>query len=86
MRALRIVGSAALDLAYVAAGRFDASWYLSLHDWDVAAGRLLVCEAGGRVTDLHGAPLVSALEDGLLASNGSLHPLVLDALRAAGRR
>ncbi len=86
VRALRIVGSAALDLAYVAAGRFDASWYLSLHDWDVAAGRLLVCEAGGRVTDLRGFPFVSALEDGLLASNGSLHPLVLNALRAAGRR
>lgn len=80
-RALRIVGSAALDLAYVAAGRFDATWYLSLHDWDVAAGRLLVCEAGGRVTDLRGRPLVSVADAGILASNGALHPLVLGALR-----
>ncbi len=72
VRALRIVGAAALDLAYVAAGRFDAAWYLSLHEWDVAAGRLLVDEAGGRVTDLRGEPLV-APERGVLASNGALH-------------
>jgi len=81
-RSLRIVGSAALDLAYVAAGRFDAAWYLSLHDWDIAAGRLLVTEAGGRVTDLRGAPLISALEGGILASNGTLHSPMLGALGA----
>jgi myo-inositol-1(or 4)-monophosphatase len=81
VRALRIVGSAALDLAYVAAGRFDAAWYLSLHDWDIAAGRLLVAEAGGLVTDLDGAPPAEPAERGVLASNGPLHPLILDALR-----
>lgn len=81
VRALRIVGSAALDLAYVAAGRFDATWYLSLHDWDIAAGRLLVAEAGGRVTDLRGEPPVAPAERGVLASNGPIHSLVLDALR-----
>ncbi len=81
VRALRIVGSAALDLAYVAAGRFDAMWYLSLHDWDIAAGQLLVTEAGGRVTDLRGEPLAAPGEWGVLASNGLIHPLVLDALR-----
>ncbi|MCX6091570.1 MAG: inositol monophosphatase [Candidatus Bipolaricaulota bacterium] len=85
VRALRIVGSAALDLAYVAAGRFDATWYLSLHDWDIAAGRLLVTEAGGHVTDLAGGLLVSPTEAGILASNGPLHPLVLAALRAPSR-
>ncbi len=81
VRGLRIVGSAALDLAYVAAGRFDAAWYLSLSDWDVAAGRLLVTEAGGRVTDLNGAPLVSP-HGGVAASNGLLHASLLAALRA----
>ncbi len=82
VRALRIVGAAALDLAYVAAGRFDAAWYLSLCEWDVAAGQLLVDEAGGCVTDLRGEPLV-APERGVLASNGALHarlvPLVAPA-------
>jgi myo-inositol-1(or 4)-monophosphatase len=80
VRSLRLLGSAALDLAYVAAGRFDAIWYLSLHDWDVAAGRLLVTEAGGQVTDLKGHALRSA-QDGVLATNGLLHETMLDALR-----
>lgn len=60
VRGLRVTGSAALDLAYVAAGRFDLSCYLSLHEWDVAAGRLLVAEAGGLVSDLSGDPLLDA--------------------------
>lgn len=80
VRALRIVGSAALDLAYVAAGRFDATWYLSLHAWDIAAGRLLVTEAGGRVTGLRGGPLGRPDEDGVLATNGALHAALLVAL------
>lgn len=79
-RALRIVGSAALDLAYVAAGRFDATWYLSLHAWDIAAGRLLVTEAGGRVTDLRGGPVRRPEADGVLATNGALHAALLVAL------
>ncbi len=76
---LRTLGSASLDLAYVAAGRFDAIWYLSLHSWDVAAGGLLVEEAGGRVTDLRGAPLGEPLA-GVVASNGRLHDEFLHAL------
>jgi myo-inositol-1(or 4)-monophosphatase len=83
VRSLRIVGSAALDLAYVAAGRFDATWYLSLYDWDVAAGRLLVSEAGGQVTDLSGSPLLCPHDDGVLASNGALHGPLLASLRTA---
>jgi myo-inositol-1(or 4)-monophosphatase len=83
VRSLRILGSAALDLAYVAAGRFDATWYLSLSDWDIAAGRLLVTEAGGQVTDLRGRPLSSPNEAGILASNGPLHPLVLAELQSS---
>jgi myo-inositol-1(or 4)-monophosphatase len=65
-------GSAALDLAYVAAGRFEAFWELYLKPWDVAAGMLLVEEAGGRVTDVGGGP--DAHEGtGILASNGKVH-------------
>ena len=51
-RAVRRLGSAAIDLCYVAAGRFDGFWEQSLNPWDVAAGALIVQEAGGRVTDL----------------------------------
>ena len=76
---LRTLGSAALDLAYVAAGRFDAVWYLSLRDWDVAAGGLLVEEAGGRLTGLQGAPL-SDPRRGIVASNGRMHDEFLHAL------
>ena len=73
-------GSAALDLCYVAAGRLDAFWELKLHPWDVAAGILLVEEAGGRVTDLAGGP---PPWDGraVVASNGALHPAMLALLR-----
>jgi len=72
---IRRGGSAALDLAYVAAGRFEAFWELYLKPWDVAAGTLLVREAGGRVTDLSGGG--EALEGvSILASNGILHEAV----------
>jgi myo-inositol-1(or 4)-monophosphatase len=71
-RAVRRLGSAALDLCYVAAGRFDGFWEESLNPWDIAAGVLLVREAAGLVTDLDGGPL--KLESGrILASNGLLH-------------
>jgi myo-inositol-1(or 4)-monophosphatase len=65
-------GSAALDLACVAAGRFDGFWEFGLHKWDTAAGVLLVQEAGGRVSDFHGNPY----ELGgpvILATNGLIH-------------
>jgi myo-inositol-1(or 4)-monophosphatase len=80
-RALRRDGSAALDLAYVAAGRFDGFWELRLHAWDVAAGLLLVEEAGGRVSDLTGRPPPpSGIE--CLASNGRIHDAMLEILRS----
>ena len=65
-------GSAALDLAFVAGGRFDAFWEFDLHAWDVAAGALLVREAGGRVSAIDGTPF--AVDAGsVLASNGLVH-------------
>jgi len=72
-------GSAALDLAFVAAGRFDAFWELDLHPWDVAAGMLIVREAGGRLTALDGSPFL--LERGsTLASNARIHDEMIAAL------
>lgn len=79
---VRRFGSAALDLAYVAAGRFDGYWERGLKNWDMAAGTLLVTEAGGKVTNVDGAE--TALLDGtVLASNLELHPQVLSLLKAA---
>ena len=63
-------GSAALNLAYVAAGRLDGFWSTSLKPWDVAAGALIVAEAGGRVTKMDGSPLDIAVPD-LLSTNGT---------------
>jgi len=71
-QAIRRAGSAAIDLAYVAAGRFDGFWELKLRPWDTAAGWLLVEEAGGRVTNLSGQPY-SLNAPSILASNGYLH-------------
>lgn len=71
-QAVRRDGSAALDLAFVAAGRFDAFWEWDLKPWDVAAGSLLIAEAGGRVGAILGGPL--DLADGsILGSNGAVH-------------
>ncbi|MFB3826211.1 MAG: inositol monophosphatase family protein [Bryobacteraceae bacterium] len=73
-------GSAAIDLAYVAAGRLDGFWEFGLKPWDVAAGTLLVVEAGGRVSDMNGTP--HALQSPhVLADNGALHE---EALRLFG--
>ena len=80
-RALRRDGSAALDLAYVAAGRFDGFWELRLHAWDVAAGLLLVEEAGGRVSSLTGGPPPPSGAE-TLASNGRIHDAMLEILRS----
>ena len=71
-RAVRRDGSAALDLCYVAAGRFDGFWELKLYAWDVAAGKLLVEEAGGLVTDFGGGALDIYGQE-ILASNGRIH-------------
>lgn len=78
-QAIRRAGSAALDLAYVAAGRFDGFWELKLAPWDTAAGWLLVEEAGGLVTDLRGAPYHLKAPH-ILASNGGIHPAMMDVL------
>ncbi len=80
---MRRAGSAALDLCDVAAGRFDAFWELTLAPWDVAAGLLLVREAGGLATDLDGldAPLAHGP---VVAGNPVMHGWVLQQLRTAG--
>ena len=80
LRAVRRLGSALLDFAYVAAGRFDGFWELSLSPWDVAAGGLLVEEAGGRLTDLAGGP-VDLDRPGTVATNGLIHDQVLAVLK-----
>lgn len=81
-REVRRDGSAALDLCYVAGGRFDAFWEYKLAPWDVAAGTLIVTEAGGRVTDtLGGASFRSGRA--VLASNGAIHEAMLEGLAAA---
>ena len=79
-RAVRRLGSAAIDLAYVACGRFDAYWELRLGAWDVAAGAVLVEEAGGRITGIDGRAL-DVEAPTLLATNGLIHDEMLRALK-----
>ena len=79
-RGFRRLGSAALDLSYVGAGRLDAFWDRGLQAWDTAAGALIVAEAGGTVTDLDGLPF-ACRRGSILASNGPLHSTMLDLLR-----
>ena len=80
---VRRFGSAALDLAYVAAGRYDGFWERGLQAWDIAAGILIVREAGGMVSDLGGG--ARALETGdILAANDTLHPQLLKLLKSPG--
>jgi myo-inositol-1(or 4)-monophosphatase len=79
-RAVRRLGSAALDLCWVAAGRMDAFWEETLKPWDLRAGALIVQEAGGRVTSMQGGPLVPS-EGDILASNGLLHDELLGIIR-----
>lgn len=76
---LRRLGSAAIDLCWVACGRFDGFWEHNLNAWDAAAGYLIVEEAGGRVTDLGGNPY-SPYQKRLLATNGLIHEDLLDAI------
>jgi myo-inositol-1(or 4)-monophosphatase len=78
--ALRRTGSTALSLAYVAAGRFDAYYAFDNHAWDVAAGAVLIREAGGVVSNIDGSAFDAFTPDAL-ASNGSLHAVLLDSLR-----
>lgn len=69
---IRRLGSAAIDLAYVACGRFDAFWEVSLNPWDVAAGLIIVQEAGGKVTNYQGDDF-TLNEKSLIASNNIIH-------------
>jgi myo-inositol-1(or 4)-monophosphatase len=82
-RSLRRTGSTALNLAYVAAGRFDGYWAFDNHVWDVAGGVVLVREAGGLVTNVDGSPYDPYTPDALV-SNGPLHPVLLEAMRSGG--
>jgi myo-inositol-1(or 4)-monophosphatase len=79
-RAIRRDGSAAIDLAYVAAGRVDGFWEDRLEPWDLLAGKLMIEEAGGRVTRYDGRPL-GVEPDEIVASNGVLHEKLLAVLR-----
>ena len=87
-RAVRRLGSAAIDLCYVAAGRFDGFWEQHLKPWDVSAGALIVEEAGGMVTGMDGTPF-NPVAAHLVASNGPLHSSMLqviaDQLSARGQ-
>jgi myo-inositol-1(or 4)-monophosphatase len=81
-RALRRDGSAALDLCYVASGRLDGFWEFKLAPWDVAAGYLIVEEAGGRCSDLSGGTAPASGSE-VVASNGKIHQAMLEVLEAA---
>ena len=76
--------SAAIDMAYVAAGRFDGFWEVKLNPWDVSAGALLVEEAGGRVTGLTGGPFDSRKGE-VVASNGVIHDAMVEIVRSRKR-
>jgi len=78
---VRRSGSASLDLCSVAAGRLDGYWELKLHPWDVAAGSLVVQEAGGKVSDFSGTRF-SIHDKEIVASNGVIHDQILGVIRA----
>lgn len=78
-RGVRRTGSAALDLCYVAAGRFDGFWEMKLHPWDMAAGALIVTEAGGRMSDFNGSSFSIYGQD-MVASNDLIHNEMLGIL------
>lgn len=80
-RAVRRLGSAALDLCYVAAGRLDGYWESTLKPWDTCAGALIVEEAGGQVTTWDGSPYQSR-QPALVASNGRIQQELLDEIAA----
>jgi myo-inositol-1(or 4)-monophosphatase len=79
-RAVRRLGSAAIDLCWVAAGRMDGFWESDLKPWDIAGGALIVAEAGGRISGLEGQPFTSR-GGHVLASNGYVHEEMLTVIR-----
>lgn len=81
---IRRCGSAAIDLSWIACGRLDAFWELSIKPWDIAAGILLIAEAGGTVTGIDGAP-ATVFSSPIVAGNLRMHSWLLDALQTADR-
>lgn len=82
-RAVRRLGSAALDICYTAAGRFAGYWELATNPWDYAAGALMILEAGGRISQLDGSPLTYRGRSTVLATNGRIHMALKEALEVA---
>jgi len=82
IQCIRRLGSAALDLCYLAAGRIDGYWEAMLKPWDSAAGSLIVTEAGGRVTKYNGEPFDPEFPE-ILASNGILHDRMIEIIHTA---
>ncbi|MBE7448686.1 MAG: inositol monophosphatase [Kofleriaceae bacterium] len=82
--ACRRLGAASLDLCLVASGALDGYWERRLHAWDVAAGALIVAEAGGRVTDTRGGPFAASRGE-VVASNGAIHDMIVRELAAVRR-
>jgi myo-inositol-1(or 4)-monophosphatase len=81
-QAVRRDGAAAIDLCYVACGRFDGFWELDLQPWDTAAGSLVLQEAGGKLSRFDGT-VFSIYDRDILASNGIIHPEMIDILKGA---
>ena len=79
-QAVRRDGSAALNLCYTACGRFDGFWEMKLNPWDMAAGTLIVEEAGGTVTDFDGSTF-SVYKNNIIASNGLIHQAIVRVLK-----
>ncbi|AFH48778.1 Myo-inositol-monophosphatase [Ignavibacterium album JCM 16511] len=78
-RAVRRLGSAAIDFCYVANGVFDGFWEVHLNPWDICAGKLIVEEAGGKVTDFNGNP-ISIFNKTILSTNGKIHDKMIELL------
>ncbi|MFC5404554.1 inositol monophosphatase family protein [Cohnella soli] len=84
VRNLRVAGSAALHLAYVAAGRLSGFWEYNLNSWDIAAGSLLIEEAGGRLSDVNGESYHLGVRN-VVATNGRIHNELVEELQAIER-
>lgn len=78
---IRRLGSAAMDMCYVAAGRFDGFWETNLGPWDCAAGKLMVEEAGGKISKWDGSEFVLGPKNTLIASNGKIHETLVNMLQ-----
>lgn len=84
-QAIRRMGSAAIDLAYVAAGRYDGFWEVALNPWDMAAGALLVQEAGGKLSNFSGEEF-SIYQSEIVASNGIVHQQLIEVLTSVSTK